>query len=70
MAGRLSGNTNSELPRIGTKSPPGISLSPTTTILNNTLIEPELTPETFNETTILNFSLIFIRDVIVYSRRF
>ena len=37
MAKGLSGNVNSELPRIDTESPPGISLSPTTTIPNNTL---------------------------------
>ena len=45
MARRLSGNVNSELPRIGTESPPGISLSPTTTNSNNTLIK--LTPDVF-----------------------
>ena len=42
MAKGLSGNVISELPRIGTETAPGINLSPTIAVLNNTLIK--LTP--------------------------
>ena len=45
MAKGPSGNVISELPRIGTKTAPGISFSLTITISNNTLIK--LTPNVF-----------------------